>query len=53
MDSEKMTQVVRALNNKAVDAHDSMDALKWSQAAQNAANSFCALATAIQQWGRG
>ena len=43
-DVTEMKTVVDALNEKAVNADDSTDALKWSQAALNAANSYCSLA---------
>lgn len=43
-----VTKTVDDLNCKAVAAHDSTDALKWTQAALNAANAYCSL-KAIQR----
>jgi len=43
MDFEKIKKVVETLNEKAVHAADSTDALKFSQAALNSANTYYAL----------
>lgn len=40
---------VAKLIDKAVDSHDANDALKFSQAALNAANALCALKVAEAQ----
>lgn len=48
MDLQKMKDLIDTLNNKAVAAHDATDALKWTQAASNAANSYATL-KAIQK----
>ncbi len=40
---EDVRNVVESLNAKAREAHDSTDALRWSQAALNAANAYCSL----------
>ena len=48
MDTDKMERTVDALNAKAVTATDSADALRFTQAATNAANSYCALMTVIK-----
>lgn len=40
------TEEVEALIKKAAEAHDSADAVRFSQAACNAANALCALASA-------
>ena len=47
MDTEKRKSIVDALNDKAVAASDSGDAMRFTQAATNAANSYCALAAAL------
>lgn len=44
MDYDKIKTVVDVLNDRATNAGDSTDALKWSQAALNAANAYCSLA---------
>lgn len=48
MDAEKTKTIVTALNDKAVDAKSATDALHYSQAALNAANSFAAVAAAMK-----
>jgi hypothetical protein len=48
MNSKQMTEIVADLNRKAADTSDATEALKFSQAALNAANSFCALTEAKQ-----
>ena len=42
------TKEVEALIAKAASAHDSGDALRFSQAACNAANAMCAVKQAVQ-----
>jgi len=44
MDITSMKNIVKVLNEKAAKAGDANDALKFSQAALNSANSFCSLA---------
>ncbi len=44
MDNQKITNIVNALLDKAVAAKDSGDAMRLTQAATNAASSYCALA---------
>ena len=48
MDAEKTKTIVTALNDKAVDAKSAAEALHFSQAALNAANSFAAIAAATK-----
>lgn len=48
MDFNQIKTTVNALNAKAVSAFDSTDALKWTQAASNAANAYATL-KAIQK----
>lgn len=43
--TEKTETEVEELITKAVNAYDSGDALRWSQAACNAANALCAQAS--------
>ena len=43
MDFNKIKTVVDCLNDKAAEAGDSTDALRFSQAALNAANAYCSL----------
>lgn len=45
---DKQAEQVKQLIAKAADADKSDDALKFSQAAANAANAMCALATATK-----
>jgi len=47
MDTEKMRSVVNNLNDKATETPDGTEAMKFSQAALNAANAYCSLAEAI------
>jgi len=46
MDYAKAKDIVDSLNDKAELATNSTDALKWSQAALNTANSYCSLTAA-------
>lgn len=48
MDFDKIKMIVDRLNDEAVDAKDSTDALRWTQAASNAANAYATL-KAIQR----
>ncbi len=48
MDAEKTKTIVAALNDKAVDAKNATDALHFSQAAMNTANSFAAITAAMK-----
>lgn len=43
MDFMIVKKTVDELNAKAVSGHDSTDALKWTQAALNAANAYATL----------
>ncbi len=43
MDFDKIKTIIDALNAKAVGAHDSTDALRWTQAASNTANAYATL----------
>lgn len=43
MDFMTVKTTVDELNVKAVSSHDSTDALKWTQAALNAANAYATL----------
>lgn len=43
MDYDKIKTVVEKLNDKAEKAGNSIDSLRWSQAALNAANAVCSL----------
>lgn len=47
MNIEKMKTVVEALNNRAIKTEDATEAMKFTQAALNAANASCSLADAI------
>jgi len=47
MDIKNVKRIVDSLNDRATKAGDSTDALKWSQAALNAANSYCSLSAII------
>lgn len=49
MDEQK--KQIETLIRKAAEAADANDAMKFSQAATNAANAMCALQTAVQ-WAR-
>ena len=51
MNIEKMKDVVNVLNDKAAMASDATDAMKFAQAALNAANSYCSLDTALKARG--
>lgn len=48
MDFDKIKTIVDELNDSAVTAKSSTDALRWTQAASNAANSYATL-KAIQR----
>ncbi len=43
MEFDQIKTTVDELNSKAVSAPDSTDALKWTQAASNAANAYATL----------
>jgi len=45
MSDEAKKDPVEILLQKAVDAHDSGDAMRFAQAASNAANALCAVQT--------
>ena len=47
MEHEQMIQIVMELNKKAAETHDDNAAMKFSQAANNAANAFCSLINAL------
>ena len=43
--AERARTIINALNTKALDAYDGAEALRFSQAAVNVANSYVSLAT--------
>lgn len=49
MDMQLMENAVKQLTDKAARAHDPTDAMKFSQAAVNAANAFCSVVYAVKQ----
>lgn len=48
MDKTEMTEVVNGLCKKALGHRDATEAMKFSQAALNAANAYCSLAVLIR-----
>lgn len=48
MDFDKIKMIVDKLNDEAVDSNNSTNALRWTQAASNAANAYATL-KAIQR----
>lgn len=49
MNTDRMKSVVRVLNDKAAKAECANDAMKFSQAALNAANALCSLAVVAEK----
>ncbi len=46
MNFEKTKIIVDGLNDKALEAHNATEAMKFAQAAVSVANSFCAMKSA-------